>query len=280
MAPLLPALVTNPARSLDPDNVNGSGAPKAAFLGVQQVQVPGAVSANPNPPTALASALFPRLFPIHHRPDRRCLLGYPAERAVIHSETTMRIAASTVLLGAASAASFQQQAQHVLSDGFGRAQDAMKPISDAFADAAARPVESFDEAFQGMSAQAKALWDEIKLLVPNSAFTHPTWFSKPKPHHRRRDWDHVVKGADVQKLWVQGADGESHRQVDGRLETFNLRVKSVDPSKLGVDSVKQFSGYLDDEANDKHLFYCEFQLPAQQQSDHIANPSSRVLRVA
>lgn len=172
----------------------------------------------------------------------------------------MRIAASTVLLGAASAASFQQQAQHVLSDSFGKAQEVMKPFADAFAESAAHPIESLEEAFGGMSAEAKALWDEIKLLVPDSAFEKPTWFSKPKPHRRRSDWDHVVKGADVQELWVQDADGESHREVGGRLENFNLRVKSVDPSKLGVDSVKQYSGYLDDEANDKHLFYCKFRL--------------------
>jgi cathepsin A (carboxypeptidase C) len=41
------------------------------------------------------------------------------------------------------------------------------------------------------------------------------------------------------------------------LEQYNLRGKKVDPSKLGVDTVKQYSGYLDDEANDKHLFYCK-----------------------
>jgi cathepsin A (carboxypeptidase C) len=167
----------------------------------------------------------------------------------------MRIAASTVLLGAASAASFQQ-AQQVLSNGYGRAQEAVKPISEAFADAGARPFESLEDAFGGMTAEAKALWDEIKLLVPDSAFKPPSP-SKPKPHRRRTDWDHVVKGEEVQKLWVQGADGENHRQVDGRLDDFNLRVKSVDPSKLKVDSVKQYSGYLDDEANDKHLFYCK-----------------------
>ncbi|KAK4123325.1 hypothetical protein N657DRAFT_646086 [Parathielavia appendiculata] len=174
----------------------------------------------------------------------------------------MRIAASTVLLGAASAASFGQQAQQVLSGG------SMRPISDAFADAAARPLESIEEAFQGMTAEAKALWDEIKLLVPESAFKSE-WFSKPKPHRRRHDWDHIVKGADVQKLWVQDADGESHRQVGGRLENFNLRVKSVDPSKLGVDSVKQYSGYLDDEANDKHLFYWFFESRNDPKNDPV-----------
>jgi hypothetical protein len=38
-------------------------------------------------------------------------------------------------------------------------------------------------------------------------------------------------------------------------------VKAVDPSKLGVDpGVKQYSGYLDDNENDKHLFYCMLHL--------------------
>jgi len=39
------------------------------------------------------------------------------------------------------------------------------------------------------------------------------------------------------------------------LRTTASEQKKVDPSKLGVDTVKQYSGYLDDEKNDKHLFY-------------------------
>jgi cathepsin A (carboxypeptidase C) len=181
----------------------------------------------------------------------------------------MRIAASTVLFGAASAASFQQQAQHVLSGGFGKAQEAMKPISDAFTDATGRPFESFEDAFSGMTAETKALWEEIKLLVPDSAFKDLSWLSKPKPHRRRDDWNHVVKGADVQGMWVENTDGEKHRQVDGRLEDYNLRVKAVDPSKLNVDSVKQYSGYLDDEANDKHLFYWFFESRNDPKNDPV-----------
>lgn len=50
------------------------------------------------------------------------------------------------------------------------------------------------------------------------------------------------------------------RAIDGKLEAYNLRAKRVDPSKLGVDTVKQYSGYLDDEKNDKHLFYCRILL--------------------
>ncbi|KAK4179676.1 Alpha/Beta hydrolase protein [Triangularia setosa] len=181
----------------------------------------------------------------------------------------MRVAASTVLLGVASAASFQQQTQHVLSSGYQRAQAGMKPLAEQFVDAAGKPIASIEEAFHGMTAEAKALWDEIKLLVPESAFNHSNWFTKPKPARRRHDWDHVVKGADVQKLWVQGENGEDHRQVDGKLADFNLRVKAVDPSKLGVDKVKQYSGYLDDEANDKHLFYWFFESRNDPKNDPV-----------
>ncbi|KAK4661690.1 uncharacterized protein QC763_706790 [Podospora pseudopauciseta] len=181
----------------------------------------------------------------------------------------MRIAASTVLLGVASAASFQQQTQHVLSSGYERAQAGMKPLAEQFVDAAGKPIANIEEAFHGMTAEVKALWDEIKLLVPESAFNHSNWFTKPKPARRRHDWDHVVKGADVQKLWVQGESGEDHRQVDGKLADFNLRVKAVDPSKLGVDKVKQYSGYLDDEANDKHLFYWFFESRNDPKNDPV-----------
>jgi cathepsin A (carboxypeptidase C) len=166
----------------------------------------------------------------------------------------MRFAASTALLvGAASAASFHHDAQQVL----GGAYDAVKPVSESATHS--KPLESLEDALKGMTSKTKALWEEIKLLVPESAFDSATWFSSPKPHKRRPDhsWDHVVKGADVQKVWVQDSEGESHREVGGRLENYNLRAKKVDPSKLGLDKVKQYSGYLDDEANDKHLFYCK-----------------------
>ena len=68
-----------------------------------------------------------------------------------------------------------------------------------------------------------------------------------------------MKGADIQEVWVKNADGDNEREVDGKLNAYNLRAKKVDPSALGVDpNVKQYSGYLDDNDNDKHLFYCEY----------------------
>ena len=85
------------------------------------------------------------------------------------------------------------------------------------------------------------------------------FFSTPKAHHRRPDnhWDHILRGADVQSVWVENEKGEKERDVDGRLNAYDLRAKAVDPGVLGVDpKVKQYSGYLDDIENDKHLFYC------------------------
>ena len=167
----------------------------------------------------------------------------------------MRVAASTLLLGAASAASFQQHAQHVLGD-LTDSFDSAKPVAESWS----KPLKNLQDVFGSMTAEAKALWEEISLLIPDLA-EQATFFSSPKKHNRKPDhaWDYVVKGADVQGMWVKDAEGNSHRKVGGNLESYNLRAKTVDPSKLGVDKVKQYSGYLDDEENDKHLFYCEHQ---------------------
>ncbi|KAI5295611.1 hypothetical protein KEM55_006128, partial [Ascosphaera atra] len=100
-------------------------------------------------------------------------------------------------------------------------------------------------------------WDEFK----DTAFDKARTFFEPlagKRHTRRPDshWTHIVRGADVQASWIEDADKTKHRELDGKLDTYDLRVKAVDPAALGVDpDVKQYSGYLDDNENDKHLFY-------------------------
>lgn len=65
-------------------------------------------------------------------------------------------------------------------------------------------------------------------------------------------WDHVVKGSDLAKGKVGTTDEEAFD-----IGNFNLRANKVDPSELGIDDVKQYSGYLDNEGQDKHLFYCK-----------------------
>lgn len=77
------------------------------------------------------------------------------------------------------------------------------------------------------------------------------------------------KLTQIRSVWVENAQGEKERAIDGKLEHYNLRAKKVDPSKLGVDKVKQYSGYLDDEANDKHLFYWFFESRNDPKNDPV-----------
>lgn len=164
----------------------------------------------------------------------------------------MKVAASALLVGAATAAvAPQQQQQHVL-----KFPDSFSELKQS---AWSKPLQTLEESLKSLTGEARATWDEVAMMFPES-FEKAAFFSNPKPHTRKHDseWDHIVKGADVQSVWVENADGEKERDVDGKLEQYDLRVKKVDPSVLGVDKVKQYSGYLDDNEEDKHLFYCEY----------------------
>lgn len=192
----------------------------------------------------------------------------------------MRLSTSALVLGAASSAMALQD-QKVLGDPTSEPKVNFGLDTD-FKSWAASLKDSFGE----LTADAKALWDEISLLAPDAmeAFQAEVKGLKAKKHSRKADshWDHVVKGADIQKLWVESESGESRRLLSGQLSNYNLRAKNIDPRKLGVDKVKQFSGYLDDDEKDKHLFYCKCSLPypmlyAVQRANQAL--SRRVLRV-
>ena len=154
----------------------------------------------------------------------------------------MKLGTSTLLFGAASAAVSPQQ-QHVLQP------------SEAW-------TTSLQESLGSLTGEARAVWNEIAMMFPeamNKATATTSSVLPPKKHTRKPDdyWDHIIKGADVQEVWVENQHGEKERDVDGKLESYNLRSRKVDPSSLGVDpGVKQYSGYLDNEEDDKHLFYC------------------------
>ncbi|OAA78606.1 carboxypeptidase Y [Akanthomyces lecanii RCEF 1005] len=68
------------------------------------------------------------------------------------------------------------------------------------------------------------------------------------------EWDHILRGSD---LLSQRSD--EYAKTDGYLVDYDLRSRVVDPSALKVDTVKQLSGYIDDNANDKHLFFWFFE---------------------
>ncbi|MCJ1311540.1 hypothetical protein MMC25_005213 [Agyrium rufum] len=173
----------------------------------------------------------------------------------------MRVLASSLLLGAASAAVTPQQ--QVL-------QSAQK-LQSTLANAWSKPLQDLHDSFNSMSAEARAIWDEVSMMFPE-AMEQATFLSQPKKHTRRPDhqWDHIVRGADVQSFWVENSMGDKEREIDGPLESYDLRVKKVDPSKLGVDpDVKQYSGYLDDNDNDKHLFYWFFESRNDPKNDPV-----------
>jgi len=162
----------------------------------------------------------------------------------------MKLLSSTVLLGVASAA--VQPAQQILKNPLtSQVENVIKPVSEAWSKSLNNLAESMDH----MSAEAKALWEEVNMHFPGS-MDKATFFSAPKPHIRKPDsaWDYIVKGADLQSVWVENTLGQKERKVDGQLNQYNLRAKKVDPAKLGVDTVKQYSGYLDDEEEDKASF--------------------------
>lgn len=157
----------------------------------------------------------------------------------------MKLVTSSLLVGAATANALSP-VQHVLQ--------APKQASEAWT----KPLHNLQDSLKSLTGEARALWDEVSMMFPE-AMDKTSFFSPPKKHSRRPDshWDSIIKGADVQSVWIETADGEKERDVDGKLEAYNLRSKRIDPSSLGVDpGVVQYSGYLDDNQNDKHLFYC------------------------
>ncbi|KAM3502173.1 hypothetical protein MY11210_009145 [Beauveria gryllotalpidicola] len=77
--------------------------------------------------------------------------------------------------------------------------------------------------------------------------------SLAKPTNQRRpdkSWDYIVNGAEIERR---------EEPTNAGITNYSLRGKHVDPSSLGVDKVKQYAGYLDDNSQDKHLFYWFFE---------------------
>ncbi|KAF1927117.1 carboxypeptidase Y precursor [Didymella exigua CBS 183.55] len=171
----------------------------------------------------------------------------------------MKVATSALLIGAVSAAIPQQQ---VL-----KGPESFKGFDTS---SWTKPLQNLEENLKSLTGEARAIWDEVAMMFPEQ-MEKAAFFSNPKPHTRKHDseWDYVVKGADVQSVWVENESGEKEREIDGKLENYSLRAKHVDPNVLGVDKVKQYSGYLDDDEEDKHLFYWFFESRNDPKNDPV-----------
>lgn len=167
----------------------------------------------------------------------------------------MRVLLSTALAGVASATLVPPQ--QILSPSEGLSGVANK-AADAVPSSWSKGLSELNHALSSMTSEAQQVWDEVSMMFPE-AMDKANFLSMPKAHVRKhdREWDHIVSGADVQSMWTTNSQGDKERVVDGKLESYDMRVKKVDPAALGIDKVKQYSGYLDDNENDKHLFYCK-----------------------
>lgn len=123
-----------------------------------------------------------------------------------------------------------------------------------------------------LDEHASSILDELNIFKDTSTSSLlRDFFTPPKAHIRKPDdeWDYIVRGQNLASSWVANSKGEETRELDGKLDTYDLRVRSVDPSSLGVDDVKQYSGYLDDNENDKHLFYWFFESRNDPKNDPV-----------
>ena len=168
----------------------------------------------------------------------------------------MKVLTTALLAGAVVTALPQEQQPIVLPE---TVREALHTVQDTTS-SWSRPLEKLQHELKHLTEEARAVWDEVALMFPES-MSSASFFSLPKPHTRKSagTWDFETSGAEIQSVWVTNENGEQERELDGNLEAFNLRTKKVDPKKLGVDKVKQYSGYLDNEEDDKHLFYWFFE---------------------
>lgn len=168
----------------------------------------------------------------------------------------MKVIVASTLIGAAAALLPQQQQVFKAPE---QISNAIKQSAGTISKASwAKPLHQLEDSLKSLTGDAKKLFDEVAEMFPE-AMEAASFLSMPKPHVRKApgEWDHIVKGADIQDIWVSNENGEQERAIDGKLENYDMRIKKVDPSVLGIDKVKQYSGYLDDNENDKHLFYCK-----------------------
>lgn len=154
---------------------------------------------------------------------------------------------NALVLAAASAATAAQD-QKVLG---GQHQHDKKPSIGFGADSWWNSLEAL---WGEASDEIRAIWEEASTVAPAAienvvSQVEAAAGSRPTKEGTRRpdsEWDFHLNGAEAAQRLGDDFD----------FANYALRARHVDPSKLGVDTVKQYSGYLDAFELDKHLFFC------------------------
>ncbi|QIW96188.1 hypothetical protein AMS68_001706 [Peltaster fructicola] len=133
-----------------------------------------------------------------------------------------------------------------------------------------KPMQHLQKELENLKGEALDTWNEVTNLFPD-AMSAANFLSMPKAHTKKPDgeWDFITEGKAIQGQWKTNEAGQKERKIHGDLENFNMRTKKVDPAVLGVDKVKQYSGYLDNEEDDKHLFYWFFESRNDPKNDPV-----------
>lgn len=106
-----------------------------------------------------------------------------------------------------------------------------------------------NEPLEYVSDETKSLWSEMMLKFPDAVGSLQFTSGPKKLISKARNFDFHV--------------------TDKKVPNHKLRVKKHDPSVLGIDTVKQYSGYLDVEDEDKHFFYYFFESRNDPKNDPV-----------
>lgn len=160
-------------------------------------------------------------------------------------KTSLILTASATLASASIVdfSNLQQQVQRLPLIG--------KFNSEAFAQANTlleSAAAAFGTSLDSLSSDVKSTWSEMSLKFPTTV-ANLQFLSKPLKHTKHKNWDFVSTTAE--------------------LPNYALRGKQPDPKKLGIDTVKQYTGYLDVVDQDKHFFYWAFESRNDPKKDPI-----------